>query len=77
MKIAGWWPIVIGMGMLVFVPGCAMFNMGTMHYNRTTTIGSELIDLKEARDKEAISEEDYLALRKELMRGGPVRLETD
>ena len=26
--------------------GCAMGNEGTVHYNRTTTIGKELLDLK-------------------------------
>ncbi len=54
--------------------GCAMFNEGTVHYSRTTTIGKELVDLKEARADGAISEEEYIKLKEEIMKGGPVSI---
>lgn len=45
-----------------------------MHYSRTSTIGKELIDLKEARDAGIISEVEYTELKKEIMEGGPVQV---
>jgi len=78
MKMSKLLPILLGLAMLASFTGCAMFNKGTMHYNRTTTIGKELIDLKEARDKGAMSEEEYIAVKKKIMKGGPVvRLHTE
>ena len=62
---------------IVSLTSCAMFNRGTMHYSRTTTIGQELIDLKEARDDELITEEEYIKLKKEIMEGGPVKLDIE
>jgi len=32
--------------LVIGIAGCAVGNKGTMHYNRTTTIGQELIDLQ-------------------------------
>jgi len=55
--------------------GCAMFNKGTLHYNRTTTIGKELIDLKEAQKCGILTEEEYIDLKKEVMKGGPILTE--
>ena len=55
--------------------GCASFNKGTMRYSRTTTIGQELVDLKAARDKGALSDEEYNKLKKEIMEGGPFKME--
>jgi len=55
--------------------GCAMFNRGTLHYTRTTTIGKELIDLQEARAKGAITEEEYAKVKKEILKGGPMTVE--
>ena len=72
MKTAKTLPIVLALLVIISLSSCAMFNRGTMHYSRTTTIGQELIDLKEARDNEVISEEEYCKLKKEIMDGGPV-----
>ncbi len=61
--------------MVAGVSGCAMFNRGTLHYSRTTTVGHELIDLKDAKDKGALSEEEYAKAKKDILEGGPVKLE--
>jgi hypothetical protein len=55
--------------------GCAMFNKGTMHYSRTTTIGQELVDLMTARNKGVLTDEEYSKLKKEIMAGGPLQME--
>ncbi len=55
--------------------GCAMFNSGTMHYSRTTTMGKELVDLQEAKAKGALSDEEYAKAKKDILEGGPVRVE--
>lgn len=55
--------------------GCAMFNRGnrgTMHYSRTTTMGKELVDLKDARDKGALTEDEYAKAKKAILEGGPL-----
>ena len=52
--------------------GCAMFNEGALHYTRTTTLGKELVDLQEARDKGALSEEEYAKAKKDLLAGAPL-----
>ena len=70
-------PILLGLAMLAGLTGCSMFNRGTMHYNRTTTIGKELLDLKEARDAGAMSEEEYIKVKKEIMSGGPIKLDIE
>lgn len=57
------------------VSGCAFCNRGTMHYNRTTTVGKELVDLKDAKDKGAINEEEYAKAKKDILEGGPVKFE--
>ena len=67
-------PTVLALLVIVSLASCAMFNKGTMHYSRATTIGQELIDLKEARDDELITEEEYGKLKKEIMEGGPVQI---
>ena len=72
MKTAKTLPTMLALLVIVSLSSCAMFNKGTAHYSRTTTIGQELIDLKEARDNEVISEEEYSKLKKEIMEGGPV-----
>lgn len=61
---------------LAGVSGCAICNRGSMNYNRTTTIGKELIDLKEAKDKGAVTEEEYAKTKKEIMEGGPIKLQS-
>ena len=67
-------PTLLALLVIISLTGCAMFNEGTVHYNRTTTIGKELVDLKEARDDGAVSEEEYIKLKEEIMKGGPVKI---
>jgi len=67
-------PTLLALLVIVSLTSCAMFNKGTAHYSRTTTMGRELLDLKEARDNEVISEEEYNKLKKEIMEGGPVQI---
>ena len=55
------------------ITGCAVGNKGTVHYTRTTTIGKELLDLKHAKDKDALSEEEYNKVRKDLMECGSIK----
>ncbi len=71
MKITKIIPMIVGLLMIGSLAGCALFNKTEMHSTRTTTIGKELIDLKEARDSGAVSEEEYNKLKKEIMKGGP------
>lgn len=52
--------------------GCAMFNKGTLYYSRTTTMGTELIDLQEAKAKGALSDAEYAKAKKDILRGGPL-----
>ncbi len=55
--------------------GCAMFNRGMMTYTRTTTMGKELVDLKDAKDKGALTDEEYTKAKKAILDGGPVQVE--
>ena len=58
------------------ISGCAVGNKGTMHYNRSTTVGQELIDLKEAKDKGAISQEEYDKAKQQILKcSGPIKVE--
>ena len=57
------------------ITGCAMGNEGTVHYTRTTTIGKELLDLKEAKDKGAISEQEYNKVKKDIMKSGSFKFD--
>jgi uncharacterized membrane protein len=75
MKTTKTLPTLLCLVVMISLTGCAMFNHGTMHYNRTTTIGMELIDLKKARDNGALSEEEYTKLKEEIMKGGPIKAE--
>lgn len=60
---------------LMMASGCAMFNRGTLHYNRTTTMGKELVDLKDALDKGALTQDEYAKAKKDVLAGGPVKFE--
>ena len=72
-RIAG---ILAAVILMIAISGCAMGNKGTMHYSRTTTIGQELIDLKEAKDKGALSEQEYNKAKEQLLKYcAPVKLE--
>jgi len=61
--------------MAMAASGCAMFNKGTMHYSRTTTVGKELVDLKDALDKGALTQDEYAKAKKDILEGGPVKLD--
>ena len=52
--------------------GCAMLNRVDMEYSRHTTIGKELIDLQQAKEKGVISDEEYFKAKKDILAGGPV-----
>ena len=70
--------VVTGLALAVAaggLTGCAMFNKGTLHYSRTTTIGKELVDLQEAQAKGAISDEEYTKAKKDILEGGPLKVE--
>ncbi len=57
------------------ISGCAMGNRGTVYYNRTTTIGQELLDLQKAKDEGALSEEEYDKVKEDLMKCGSFKIE--
>ncbi|MEI6210035.1 MAG: SHOCT domain-containing protein [bacterium] len=67
--------VLAAVAMVSGLTGCAMFNRGTVHYNRTTTIGKELVDLQDAKAKGAISDEEYTKAKKEILEGGPLKVE--
>ena len=67
-------PTFLALLVIISLTGCAMFNEGTLHYSRTSTIGKELVDLKEAKADGAISEEEYIKLKEEIMKGGPINI---
>lgn len=52
--------------------GCALLNKVDVEYSRHTTIGKELIDLQQAKEKGVISDEEYFKAKKEILAGGPV-----
>ena len=52
-----------------------MGNKGTVHYTRTTTIGKELIDLKEAKDKGAMTEHEYNKVKEDIIKCGSIKFE--
>ena len=68
---------IAAIALAVSASGCAMFNRGTMHYNRTTTMGKELVDLKDAMDKGAITADEYAKAKKDVLEGGPVKFEAN
>ena len=43
-----------------------------VEYSRHTTIGQELMDLKQSWDQGVISDEEYITAKKEILAGGPV-----
>ena len=66
--------MVVATALVSSLTGCAMFNKRTMHYNRTTTIGKELVDLQDAKAKGVISDEEYFKAKKDILGGGPVKM---
>jgi len=71
-RIAG---ILAAIILVSAITGCAMGNKGTVYYTRTTTIGRELIDLKEAKDKGAMTEQEYNKVKEDIMKCGPIKFE--
>ena len=64
---------LILMGVLtVGLSGCALLNKVDVEYSRHTTIGQELMDLKQSWDQGVISDEEYITAKKEILAGGPV-----
>jgi putative oligomerization/nucleic acid binding protein len=52
---------------LLTVSGCAIGNSGKLVLSRHITVGQELIDLKEALDRGAVTEEEYHEIKAKLM----------
>ena len=52
----------------VTITGCAMGNKGTVYYTRTTTVGQELLDLQQAKDKNALTEEEYEKAKADILK---------
>ena len=67
--------VLAALAVMACASGCAMFNKGTLHYARTTTVGKELVDLKDAMDKGAVNADEYAKAKKDILEGGPVRFE--
>ena len=75
MKAAGVFVAALALALMMANSGCAMFNRGTLHYSRTITIGKELVDLKDAMDKGALTQDEYAKAKKDILAGGPVKFE--
>jgi hypothetical protein len=65
----------LAVSLMMAASGCAMFNRGTLHYSRTTTMGKELVDLKDALDKGALTADEYAKAKKDVLAGGPIKFE--
>jgi hypothetical protein len=63
--------VLIGLALaaaLCLVSGAGCIAVSNPHtVNRATTLGQELIDLQQAKDNGAISEQEYQQLRKKLI----------
>lgn len=59
----------------VGLSGCALLYKGSLHYNRTTPIGKELVDLQEAKTKDSLTDEEYAKAKKDILEGGPQKFE--
>lgn len=67
--------LVLAVLVMAGASGCAMFNKGTLQYSRTFTIGKELVDLKDAMDKGALTQDEYAKAKKDILEGGPIKFE--
>jgi hypothetical protein len=52
----------------LLIPGCGFLNFLSTNENRDTSTGRDLIDLKEARDKNIISYDEYVKLRAKVLK---------
>lgn len=67
------WKVWAAAVMLILgISGCAALNRVDVEYNRNTTVGQELMDLQQAKEKGIISDEEYICTKKEILAGGPV-----
>ena len=64
--------LVISLVTALGLAGCAMFNSTELEYTNNTTTGRELIDLKDALDKGAITEKEYASLKEKIKQGKPM-----
>lgn len=60
-------PLAVSLAALTLVSSCAIANRGEISLTRTISIGQELIDLKQARDSGAISEDEYYHLKRKVI----------
>ena len=58
---------VFSMLVVIGLTGCAMFNKNVVTHTRTTTIGQELADLKNAKESGAVTEEEYQKLKSKIL----------
>jgi len=75
MKAARILALVMAAMVMAGASGCALFNKGTLHYSRTTTVGKELVDLKDAMDKGALTQDEYAKAKKDILEGGPIKID--
>ena len=64
--------LVISLVTALGLAGCAMFNSTELEYTSNISIGRELIDLKEAMDKGAITGKEYESLKEMIKKGQPI-----
>jgi len=75
MKVTSVWVCAVAEAVMAGASGCAMFNKGTLNYSRTITIGRELVDLKDAMDKGALTQDEYAKAKKDILEGGPIKID--
>ncbi|MBN2684753.1 MAG: hypothetical protein JXR40_05700 [Pontiellaceae bacterium] len=63
--------LALAVSLIAGLSGCAMFNRGELQYTRTTTIGKELVDLQDARERGIISEEEFYFAKKSILESAP------
>ncbi len=54
---------------ILLATGCGSVSSHDTVYSKSSTTGRELIDLQEARAKGAISDEEYIKLKRKIMEG--------
>lgn len=57
----------LALSLIAGLSGCAILNRADLQYTRTTSLGQDLIDLKDAKDRNAITEEEFEAAKKALL----------
>ena len=72
MNILGKMLLIISLVTVLGLAGCAMFNSTELEYTNNISVGRELVDLKEAMDKGAITEKEYNSLKERIKQGKPM-----